>query len=62
MIGRSFAGFDAGDAGRIRQGPAPRNLDVPPYKFVADKPSGNAKLGSPLSAQLVAPLSELPAV
>jgi ubiquinol-cytochrome c reductase iron-sulfur subunit len=23
-------------AGRIRQGPAPRNLDVPPYEFIAD--------------------------
>ncbi|KAI94802.1 ubiquinol-cytochrome C reductase [Rhodomicrobium udaipurense JA643] len=23
-------------AGRIRQGPAPRNLDVPPYQFTAD--------------------------
>ena len=23
-------------AGRIRQGPAPRNLDIPPYQFVAD--------------------------
>ena len=23
-------------AGRIRQGPAPRNLDIPPYEFIAD--------------------------
>lgn len=23
-------------AGRIRKGPAPRNLDVPPYKFISD--------------------------
>ena len=23
-------------AGRIRQGPAPRNLDLPPYKFLTD--------------------------
>ena len=23
-------------AGRIRQGPAPRNLDIPPYQFIAD--------------------------
>jgi ubiquinol-cytochrome c reductase iron-sulfur subunit len=23
-------------AGRIRQGPAPRNLDIPPYQFVSD--------------------------
>jgi ubiquinol-cytochrome c reductase iron-sulfur subunit len=23
-------------SGRIRQGPAPRNLDVPPYEFIAD--------------------------
>ena len=24
-------------AGRIRQGPAPRNLDIPPYEFIAEK-------------------------
>ncbi|HRD77565.1 MAG TPA: ubiquinol-cytochrome c reductase iron-sulfur subunit [Hyphomicrobiaceae bacterium] len=24
------------ESGRIRKGPAPRNLDVPPYEFVAD--------------------------
>lgn len=24
-------------SGRIRKGPAPRNLDVPPYQFVSDK-------------------------
>ncbi len=24
-------------AGRIRQGPAPRNLDIPPYRFIAEK-------------------------
>ena len=24
-------------AGRIRVGPAPRNLDIPPYKFIEDK-------------------------
>ncbi len=23
-------------SGRIRQGPAPRNLDIPPYQFIAD--------------------------
>jgi ubiquinol-cytochrome c reductase iron-sulfur subunit len=22
--------------GRIRQGPAPRNLDIPPYEFTGD--------------------------
>ncbi len=26
--------FDA--AGRIRKGPAPRNLDIPPYKYISD--------------------------
>jgi ubiquinol-cytochrome c reductase iron-sulfur subunit len=24
-------------AGRIREGPAPRNLDIPPYRFIEDK-------------------------
>ncbi len=23
-------------AGRIRKGPAPRNLEIPPYQFVSD--------------------------
>ena len=30
-------------SGRIRQGPAPHNLALPPYKFVSDTRSGSAK-------------------